>query len=179
MLLVHEDLRVGVVTGHIPVNEVATTLTKEKIDKKLAILIESLKNDFGFTKPRIAILGLNPHAGENGLLGSEDQEIILPVIDWWKNKGYLVFGPFPADGFFGTKQYKNFDSILGMYHDQGLIPFKTLAFDEGVNYTAGLSFIRTSPDHGTAYDIAGKNEASPESFRNALYLALHIIHQRQ
>ncbi len=179
MLLVHEDLRVGVVTGHIPVNEVATTLTKEKIDKKLAILIESLKNDFGFTKPRIAILGLNPHAGENGLLGSEDQEIILPVIDWWKNKGYLVFGPFPADGFFGTKQYKNFDSILGMYHDQGLIPFKTLAFDEGVNYTAGLSFIRTSPDHGTTYDIAGKNEASPESFRNALYLALDIIYRRQ
>lgn len=179
MLLVHEDLRVGVVTGHIPVSAVTSNLTKEKIDKKLGILLASLKKDFGIAKPKIAVLGLNPHAGENGLLGSEDQEIILPVIDWWKSKGHLVFGPFPSDGFFGTKQYKNFDGVLGMYHDQGLIPFKTLAFDVGVNYTAGLSFIRTSPDHGTGYDIAGKNEASPESFRNALYLAVDIIHRRQ
>ena len=179
MLLVHEDLRVGVVTGHIPVSEVASKLTKEKIDKKLMIMIESLKMDFCITKPRIAVLGLNPHAGENGQLGSEDMEIIVPVIDWWKDKGHLVFGPFPADGFFGTKQYKNFDGILGMYHDQGLIPFKTLAFDEGVNYTAGLPLIRTSPDHGTAYDIVGKNEASPTSFRNALYLALDIVERRR
>ena len=179
MLLVHEGLRVGVVTGHIPVNEVTTNLTKEKIDQKLTILIDSLKKDFGMTKPKIAVLGLNPHAGENGRLGTEDKEIILPVIDWWKDKGHLMFGPFPADGFFGTKQYKNFDGILGMYHDQGLIPFKTLAFDEGVNYTAGLSLIRTSPDHGTGYDIAGKNVASPTSFRNALYLALDIVDRRQ
>ena len=179
MLLVHDDLRVGVVTGHIPVSEVASALTKEKIDQKLTILMESLKKDFGIDKPKVAILGLNPHAGENGLLGSEDQEIILPVIEWWKNKGHLVFGPFPADGFFGTKQYKNFDGILGMYHDQGLIPFKTLAFDEGVNYTAGLSFVRTSPDHGTGYDIAGQNQASPESFRNALYLASDIVNRRK
>ncbi|MCP4460329.1 MAG: 4-hydroxythreonine-4-phosphate dehydrogenase PdxA [Cytophagales bacterium] len=179
MLLVHEDLRVGVGTGHIPVSEVASNLSKEKIDQKLTILMESLKNDFAINKPKVAILGLNPHAGEKGLLGSEDQEIILPVIDWWKDKGHLVFGPFPADGFFGTKQYKNYDGILAMYHDQGLIPFKTLAFDEGVNYTAGLSLIRTSPDHGTGYDIAGKNEASPDSFRNALYLALDIINRRE
>lgn len=179
MLLVHEDLRVGVVTGHIPVSEVASALTKEKIDQKLTILMESLKTDFGINKPKVAILGLNPHAGENGLLGFEDQEIILPVIDWWKNKGHLVFGPFSADGFFGTKRYKNFDGVLGMYHDQGLIPFKTLAFDEGVNYTAGLPFVRTSPDHGTGYDIAGQNQASPESFRNALYLALDIIKRRK
>jgi len=178
MLLVHDGLRVGVVTGHIPVSEVASNLTKEKIDQKLTILMESLKKDFGINKPKVAILGLNPHAGENGLLGTEDQEIILPVIDWWKNKGHLVFGPFPADGFFGTKQYKNFDGVLGMYHDQGLIPFKTLAFDEGVNYTAGLSFVRTSPDHGTGYDIAGQNLASPVSFRNALYLALDVVGRR-
>ncbi len=179
MLLVHDELRVGVVTGHIPVNEVATNLTKEKVDKKLTILMKSLKEDFGITKPKVAVLGLNPHAGENGQLGSEDQEVILPVIEWWKDKGHLVFGPIPADGFFGTKQYKNFDGVLGMYHDQGLIPFKTLAFDEGVNYTAGISLIRTSPDHGTGYDIAGQNEASSASFRNALYLALDIVNRRQ
>jgi len=178
MLLLHDDLRVGVVTGHIPVSDVASNLSKEKIDQKLTILMESLKHDFGIDKPKVAVLGLNPHAGEKGLLGSEDQEIILPVIDWWKNKGHLVFGPFPADGFFGTKQYKNFDGVLGMYHDQGLIPFKTLAFDEGVNYTAGLSFVRTSPDHGTGYDIAGQNLASPVSFRNALYLALDVVGRR-
>ncbi len=178
MLLVHDDLRVGVVTGHIPVSEVTNKLTKEKIEEKLAILFNSLKNDFGIGKPKIALLGLNPHAGENGQLGSEDKEIILPVIESWKEKGHLIFGPFPADGFFGTKSYKKFDGVLGMYHDQGLIPFKTLAFDEGVNYTAGLSFVRTSPDHGTGYDIAGRNEASPESFRNAVFLAMDVVRKR-
>ncbi len=179
MLLVHEDLRVGVATGHIPVNEVSQKLTKEKIHQKLDIFHESIIKDFGIGKPKIALLGLNPHAGENGQLGTEDQEIILPVINEWKEQGHLIFGPFPADGFFGTKSHKKFDGVLGMYHDQGLIPFKTLAFDEGVNYTAGLSFVRTSPDHGTGYDIAGKNEASPVSFRNAVYMALDIAKARK
>ena len=178
MLLCHEGLRVGVVTGHIPVNEVPKSLTQEKIEQKLQILFDSIRNDFGISKPKIALLGLNPHAGENGQLGTEDQEIILPAINNWKEKGHLVFGPFPADGFFGTKNYKNYDGILGMYHDQGLIPFKTLAFDEGVNYTAGLSFVRTSPDHGTGYDIAGKNEASATSFRNAVYQSMDVIKSR-
>lgn len=179
MLLCHADLRVGVATGHIPVNQVASVLTKEKIHQKLSILNHSLKKDFGINKPKIAVLGLNPHAGENGQLGSEDMDIIQPVIAEWKEEGHLVYGPFPADGFFGTKNYKNFDGVLGMYHDQGLIPFKTLAFEEGVNYTAGLSFVRTSPDHGTGYDIAGKNVASEVSFRNAVYLALDIARGRK
>lgn len=179
MLLVHDRLRVGVVTGHIPVSQVSEKLSTEKIEQKLRILHDSLRNDFQLTKPKIAVLGLNPHAGENGQLGTEDQEIILPVIEKWKNEGHLIYGPFPADGFFGTKSQQNFDAVLGMYHDQGLIPFKTLAFDEGVNYTAGLSIVRTSPDHGTGYDIAGKNVASPMSFRNAVYLAADIAKRRR
>ena len=178
MLLCHDNLRIGVVTGHIPVAEVSKVLTQELVNTKLGALHKSLKQDFGISKPRIAVLGLNPHAGENGQLGTEDQEIIAPVIDSWKSEGHLVYGPFPADGFFGTKSYKKFDGVLGMYHDQGLIPFKTLAFDEGVNFTAGLSFVRTSPDHGTGYDIAGKNQASPESFRNAVYLAMDVARRR-
>jgi len=178
MLLVHDQLRVGVVTGHIPVQEVANAITAEKIIKKLAILHHSLKHDFGIVKPKIAVLGLNPHAGENGQLGNEDRDIILPAIEKQKEQGHLVFGPFPADGFFGAKKHDQYDAILGMYHDQGLIPFKTLAFGNGVNYTAGLPFIRTSPDHGTGYDIAGKNQASPDSFRNALYLAADIWKNR-
>jgi 4-hydroxythreonine-4-phosphate dehydrogenase len=179
MLLVRDGLRVGVVTGHIPVSEVAGKLNKELIEQKLRILHQSLKTDFGILKPKIAILGLNPHAGENGQLGSEDKDIIAPVIEAWKAKGHLVFGPYPADAFFGTKNYKNFDGILGMYHDQGLIPFKTLAFDEGVNFTAGLTFVRTSPDHGTGYDIAGLNQASPDSFRNAIFVAMDVVKNRQ
>lgn len=179
MLLVHEGLRVGVATGHIPVSEVSKKLTKEKIDQKLSILVESLRKDFGIIKPKIALLGLNPHAGENGQLGTEDKDTILPVIEKWKSKGHLIFGPFPADGFFGTKKYKNFDGVLGMYHDQGLIPFKTLAFDQGINFTAGLTFVRTSPDHGTGYDIAGTNQASPESFRQAVFLAIDVVKNRQ
>lgn len=178
MLLCHNGLRVGVVTGHIPIGEVAGQITKEKIHRKLTIFHDSLKQDFGIAKPRIAVLGLNPHAGENGRLGSEDQDIILPVIHEWQTKGHLVMGPYPADGFFGTKNHENFDGVLGMYHDQGLIPFKTLAFDEGVNFTAGLSVVRTSPDHGTGYDIAGQNLASPTSFRNAVFLALDVIKSR-
>lgn len=179
MLLCNEGLRVAVVTGHIPIKEVSEALTKERVESKLKILLESLKKDFGIIKPKVAVLGLNPHAGEEGLLGSEDQEILLPIITEYKNNGHLCYGPFSSDGFFGTGTYNKYDAVLAMYHDQGLIPFKTIAFDSGVNYTAGLSAIRTSPDHGTAYDIAGKNKASEQSFRQAIYLALDIFKNRQ
>ena len=179
MLLCSENLRVAVVTGHIPINEVSSAITKERVENKLNILFQSLKKDFGIGKPKVAILGLNPHAGEEGLLGSEDQEILFPIVDEYRNNGHLCYGPFPADGFFGSGIYSKYDAVLAMYHDQGLIPFKTIAFDSGVNYTAGLSAIRTSPDHGTAYDIAGKNKASEQSLRQAIYLALDIFKNRQ
>lgn len=178
MLLVSEGLRIGVVTGHIPLKDVANSINKEKIEAKLKLMVSSLKKDFGITKPKIAILGLNPHAGENGLLGDEEKDIIQPVISEQKNKGNLVMGPFPADGFFGAGQHHKFDGILAMYHDQGLIPFKNIAFDSGVNYTAGLPFVRTSPDHGTAYSIAGKNLASESSMRTAIYMALDVVNSR-
>jgi len=179
MLLCDGDLRVAVVTGHVPIKDVSQLITKERVESKLKILMSSLKKDFGITKPKIALLGLNPHAGEEGLLGAEDKEILLPVIDAYRNKGSLCYGPFPADGFFGTGAYKKYDAVLAMYHDQGLIPFKTIAFDSGVNYTAGLTAIRTSPDHGTAYDIAGKNKASEQSIRQAIYTALDIVRNRK
>jgi 4-hydroxythreonine-4-phosphate dehydrogenase len=178
MLLCSGSLRVGVVTGHVPLQEVPQLITKERVQYKLNILERSLRQDFGIGKPRIAVLGLNPHAGEEGLLGTEEQEVIIPVIQDIKQKGRLVFGPFPADGFFGSGAYQKFDGILAMYHDQGLIPFKTLAFEQGVNYTAGLPIVRTSPDHGTAYDIAGQNIASESSMREALYLACDIARRR-
>ena len=178
MFLVSENLRVATATGHIPVKDVANKLTTEMLIKKLSILLESLKKDFGILKPRIAVLGLNPHAGENGLLGSEEKDVIIPAIRTLKEKGHLLFGPFPADGFFGTRQYQQVDATLAMYHDQGLIPFKTLAFENGVNFTAGLPIVRTSPDHGTAYNIAGKNLAQESSFREALFLALDILRKR-
>jgi len=178
MFLVAENLRIGVVTGHIPLSQVSERLTKERLTSKIEIMLQSLKKDFGIKKPRIAVLGLNPHAGENGLLGLEEKEIIDPVIEYFKNRGDLVLGSFPSDGFFGNGQFKNFDGILGMYHDQGLIPFKNMAFEEGVNYTAGLSFIRTSPDHGTAFNIAGKGIANEASFRSAVFLAIDIIKHR-
>lgn len=178
MFLVAEGLRVGVVTGHIPLKEVAQAVTQERIETKLNLMIKSLKKDFGIKKPRIAVLGLNPHAGENGLLGEEEEKIISPSIKTFKDKGNLVFGPYPADGFFGTNQFRSFDGILAMYHDQGLIPFKNMAFDTGVNFTAGLSFIRTSPDHGTGFPIAGKGEASETSMRNAIYMAADIFKNR-
>ena len=179
MFLCSEDLRVGVVTGHIPLNKVSESITPERLRSKLQIMEKSLHQDFGIGKPQIAVLGLNPHAGEAGLLGVEEQEVIIPVIKEFREKGKLIFGPFPADGFFGNGQYKKFDGILAMYHDQGLIPFKTLAFESGVNYTAGLSIVRTSPDHGTAYDISGKNLASEQSIREAIYLATDIIKKRK
>ncbi len=178
MFLVAENLRIGVATGHIPLSKVSESLTKELLTTKLEKMLSSLKKDFGIKKPRIAVLGLNPHAGENGLLGQEENEIINPVIEHFKNKGELVFGTYPADGFFGIGKFKNYDGSLGMYHDQGLIPFKNMAFEEGVNYTAGLSFIRTSPDHGTAFNIAGKGIANETSFRSAVFLANDIIKHR-
>lgn len=175
MFLVAEDIRVGVVTGHIPLKDVAKKVTAENIKIKLDLMIKSLTDDFGINKPRIAVLGLNPHAGEDGLLGDEEINIIQPVIKDFKDKGHLVFGPYPADGFFGMLHQKKFDGVLAMYHDQGLIPFKSLAFETGVNFTAGLPIIRTSPDHGTAYNIAGKNMADEGSMRAAILQAYDII----
>ncbi|MES2140951.1 MAG: 4-hydroxythreonine-4-phosphate dehydrogenase PdxA [Bacteroidota bacterium] len=179
MFLVSDNLRVAVVTGHIPVTRVAQELTTEKIIKKIQVLNNSLIQDFSIRKPKIAVLGLNPHAGDNGVIGNEEQQIIIPAINKTKEEGMLVYGPYPADGFFGNGTYKNFDAVLAMYHDQGLIPFKTIAFNSGVNFTAGLPIVRTSPDHGTAYDIAGKNVASEESFRRAVYMAVDIYKTRK
>ena len=179
MFLTSDQLRVGVVTGHIPLSKITEKLNKELIMKKASIMERSLKHDFGISKPKIAVLGLNPHAGENGLLGSEDEDFIRPAVIEMKNQGKLIFGPYPSDGFFGKGDYKKFDGVLAMYHDQGLIPFKTLAFNSGVNYTAGLPIIRTSPDHGTAYDISGKNVADSNSMREAIFLACRIFKNRQ
>ena len=179
MLMVSNSIRIGVVTGHIPLREVADTITEELLMRKIKILHQSLLQDFGIRNPRIAILGINPHASDNGLLGTEETKIIKPTIDKAFDAGMMVFGPYPADGFFGSSVFTEFDGILAMYHDQGMLPFKTLAFDSGVNYTAGLPIIRTSPAHGTAYDIAGKDKASAESFRAALYLATDIYNNRR
>lgn len=179
MFLVSVGLRVGVVTGHIPVMEVPQAISQAKIVKKLQLMNESLKKDFWIEKPKIAVLGLNPHASDNGLLGKEEAEIIGPAIQEAFDKGIICFGPYSADGFFGNGTYKQFDAVLAMYHDQGLIPFKTIAFDSGVNYTAGLKFVRTSPDHGTGYAIAGKNSADPRSFMEALFTAIHIVKNRR
>lgn len=178
MLMVQDNLRVGLLTDHIPVNEVASHLTEALIRQKIETVKQSLIQDFSINKPRIAVLGLNPHAGDGGVIGKEDDEIIKPVIKKMFEKGTLVFGPYPADGFFGSGQYEKFDAVIASYHDQGLIPFKTLSFGNGVNYTAGLNKIRTSPDHGTAYDIAGKGIADYNSFKEAVYLALDIYNSR-
>ncbi|MDQ6481492.1 4-hydroxythreonine-4-phosphate dehydrogenase PdxA [Dyadobacter sp. LHD-138] len=178
MFMVSGDLRVGVLSGHIPVNQIAAQVTPEKLTAKIEQMLQSLKGDFGIKKPRLAVLGLNPHAGENGLLGTEEIDTIIPVLKTFKEKGNLIFGPFPADGFFAAGTYKQYDAILAMYHDQGLIPFKALAFNEGVNFTAGLSAVRTSPDHGTAYNIAGKNQAEPGSLLQAIYLACDVSKYR-
>ncbi len=178
MMLLSEDLKVGLVTGHVPLSEVASKISKELILKKLRVMNKSLQNDFSITKPKIALLGLNPHAGDNGLLGTEDKDIIAEAAKAAQAEGMVAYGPYSSDGFFGSRQFEKFDAVLAMYHDQGLIPFKYLAFDDGVNYTAGLPFVRTSPDHGTAYAIAGKNEASEVSFRNALYTAIDVVRTR-
>lgn len=179
MLLVSGDLRIGVATGHLPLKEVSEQLTKERIIGKVELLRESLIRDFGIPEPRIAVLGLNPHAGDNGLLGSEEKEIINPVVRGFFEDGKLVFGPYGADGFFGSALYKKFDGVLAMYHDQGLAPFKALAFDTGVNFTAGLPIVRTSPDHGTAYDIVGTDAVDGGSLRHAVYVAIDVYKQRR
>jgi len=178
MFLVSDTLRVGVVTGHIPIAKVAESLTAEKIVAKLKLMNASLKNDFWIRKPKIAVLGLNPHASDNGLIGNEEETVITPAIEAAREQDVLAFGPYAADGFFANGTYLQFDAVLAMYHDQGLIPFKQIAFESGVNFTAGLKFVRTSPDHGTAFDIAGKNEASEISFREAIFTALHIVKHR-
>ncbi len=178
MLMVCDRLRVGLLTDHVPVNEVSKLLTEELLVKKLEVIKKSLIADFGISKPKIAVLGLNPHCGDNGVIGSEDDDVIKPTIKKLFDKGEMVFGPYASDSFFGSSQYEKYDAILAMYHDQGLIPFKTLSFGKGVNYTAGLNKIRTSPDHGTAFEIAGKNLANPMSFREALYLAIDVYYKR-
>jgi 4-hydroxythreonine-4-phosphate dehydrogenase len=179
MLMVSDSLRVGLVTNHLPLREVAAAVTKEKVLRKILIMAETLRIDFNLQRPTIAVLGLNPHAGDEGAIGDEDDKIVRTAIEEAKSKGVMAFGPYPADGFFGSGQYHKFDGILAMYHDQGLVPFKALSFGAGVNYTAGLAAVRTSPDHGTAYDIAGKGEADETSFIKALYLAAEIVHNRQ
>ena len=179
MILISDNLRVGLVTGHIPISKISETITPELIQKKVEIMHSTLIKDFGISKPKIAILGLNPHCGDKGVIGKEDDEIIRPTINEIKETGKLVFGPYAADGFFGSNAYKQFDGILAMYHDQGLAPFKALSFGNGVNYTAGLSKIRTSPDHGTAFEIAGKNEANHTSFKEALFTAIEIFRKRK
>ncbi len=179
MFMVSDDLRVGVVTGHIPVKDVAANLSREKIGDRITQMHNSLEKDFGIPKPKIAVLGLNPHAGEKGMMGDEEDKIIIPAIKNAKNNGQMVYGPYPADGFFGSSNFKQFDAILAMYHDQGLIPFKALTFNRGVNYTAGLPIVRTSPDHGTAFEIAGKNLANEGSFRQAIYLSKDVFLNRE
>lgn len=179
MLMVQDGLRVGLLTDHVPVNEVASHLTEQLIRQKINTIKNCLTQDFSINKPRIAVLGLNPHAGDGGVIGKEDKEILQPIIKRMFDNGTLVFGPYPADGFFGSGQYEKFDAVIATYHDQGLIPFKTLSFGRGVNYTAGLAKIRTSPDHGTAFDIAGKGVADHNSFKEAVYLAIDIFHSRQ
>ena len=179
MFMVTDELKVGLVTDHVPIKYVAGQITGDKIKDKVVTMEKSLIQDFGIEKPKIAVLGLNPHCGDGGIIGTEENEVIRPSIKELQDENHLVFGPYPADGFFGSDNYRKFDGVLAMYHDQGLIPFKTLSFGKGVNFTAGLNRIRTSPDHGTAYDIAGKNLAQPDSFREAIYKALDIFRKRK
>ena len=179
MILMNENLRVALVTTHLPIKDISKAITKEAIIEKAVIFQKSLKRDFRISSPRIAVLSLNPHAGDNGLLGTEEKEVIVPAIEELEKQGVQAFGPYAADGFFGSNTYDYFDGVLAMYHDQGLAPFKTIALDSGVNYTAGLPFIRTSPDHGTAYDIAGQGKADENSFRQAIYTAIDVFRNRQ
>lgn len=179
MLLTAENIKVGLVTEHVPVKDVAQFITRESITSKLHILHTSLQQDFGIDKPKIAVLALNPHAGDEGLIGKEEEEIIKPAVKDAKQRNMLVVGPFSADAFFARAHYEKFDAVLAMYHDQGLIPFKSLLIGEGVNYTAGISSVRTSPDHGTAFDIAGKNQADEGSFRAAIYTCIDVINSRK
>lgn len=178
MLMVQDGLRVGLLTDHIPVNEVSAHLTEQLIRKKITTVNTTLKQDFRINKPKIAVLGVNPHCGDNGVIGTEDDAVLRPALKKLFEEGVLVFGPFSADSFFGSGAYEKYDAVIAAYHDQGLIPFKTLSFGQGVNYTAGLVGIRTSPDHGTAYEIAGKGQADHNSFKEAVYLALDVYHNR-
>ncbi len=179
MMMVSDGLRVALVTSHVALKDVPQVLTRDKILSKIRALDASLKKDFGIQRPKIAVFGLNPHASENGKMGTEEQDVIIPAINQAKNEDILAQGPFPADGFFGSTSRSNFDAVLAMYHDQGLTAFKALAFEEGVNYTAGLPIVRTSPDHGTAFDIAGKNMANSQSMRSAIYLAIDTFRKRK
>lgn len=178
MFMVTDTLRVGLLTDHVPVKDVATQITANVIVKKINTVYSSLEKDFKIRKPKIAVLGINPHTGDNGVIGNEDDEVMRPTLQKIKASGKLVFGPYAADSFFGSNNYKNFDAIIASYHDQGLIPFKTLSFGQGVNYTAGLNKVRTSPDHGTAYEIAGKGEADENSFKEAVFTAIQIFKNR-
>ena len=178
MLMISNELKVGLLTDHVAVKDIAKTITRELIDKKINTIHKTLIEDFGVVRPKIAVLGINPHTGDNGVIGNEDDTVLRPALDNIRNNGKVVMGPYAADSFFGSGNYKNFDAIIASYHDQGLIPFKTLAFGSGVNYTAGLNRVRTSPDHGTAYDLAGKNTASAESFKEAVFQAINIYKKR-
>ena len=178
MLMVNDSLRVGLLTDHVPVKDVAEHITEELITSKINTIYETLKVDFRITKPKIAVLGINPHVGDNGVIGKEDDAIMKPTLKKIRESGKLVYGPYAADSFFGSDNYKTFDAIIASYHDQGLIPFKTLSFGNGVNFTAGLSKVRTSPDHGTAYEIAGKGEANENSFKEAVFTAINIVRNR-
>lgn len=179
MVMMSDVMKVGLVTDHIPVSQIAQQVTRETLRRKLDLFFKCLQVDFGHERPTIAVLGLNPHASDQGTIGTEDEEILKTVIIEQKKSGQLIMGPYSADGFFGSGAYRKFDGILAMYHDQGLIPFKTISFGYGVNFTAGLNIIRTSPDHGTAYDLAGKNEADPSSMRHAIYAAIDTYKRRQ
>ncbi|RED50706.1 4-hydroxythreonine-4-phosphate dehydrogenase PdxA [Seonamhaeicola aphaedonensis] len=178
MFMVTDNLRIGLLTDHVPVKDVVEQISEELIIKKISTIYDSLKRDFRISKPKIAVLGINPHTGDNGVIGKEDDEVLRPTLKKIKDKGKLVFGPYAADSFFGSNNYKNFDAVVASYHDQGLIPFKTLSFGQGVNFTAGLNRIRTSPDHGTAYEIAGKGVADAGSFKEAIYTAIQIYRNR-
>ena len=178
MILFNDFIKVALVTTHLPVSKIPEAITKESIIEKIKLFNASLKRDFGIERPRIAVLALNPHSGDNGLLGNEEKEVISPAIEEAYAQKITCFGPYAADGFFGNGHYKKFDGVLAMYHDQGLAPFKTIAMESGVNFTAGLPDVSTSPDHGTGYDIAGKNLASEESFREAIYRAIDIFRCR-
>lgn len=179
MMMVSDGLRVGLVTGHIPISAVSTAVTGEKIERTIGIMNRSLRRDFGIQEPKIAVLGLNPHAGDGGVLGTEDRDVILPAVIRARESGIHIVGPLPADGFFGSNTWKSADGVVAMYHDQGLIPFKALSFGSGVNFTAGLSIVRTSPDHGTAFDIAGTGVANPSSLKKAIEYAVQIVQKRQ
>lgn len=174
-----DGLKVGLLTDHVAVKDIAATITPQLIEKKIAIIYKSLQQDFMIPHPKIAVLGINPHSGDNGVIGREDEEILKPALEKIRNQGKIVMGPYSADSFFGTGTYRSFDAVVAAYHDQGLVPFKTLSFGQGINYTAGLSRVRTSPDHGTAYEIAGKNKADHRSFREAVFKAIDIFRNRE